>query len=82
MPKDINQFTLEVTIFNENKNLCDKIIYKITKGTPKNTKYNQHKNLPITLAAILSRKTEFALELSKELEQGASFNTTDYIKKV
>lgn len=81
MPKDINQFTLEVTIYNKNKNLCKKIIDKITKRPLKNTKYNSYENLPITLAAMLSRKTEFALELSKELEQGASFNTPDYIKK-
>lgn len=81
MPKDINEFTLEVTIYNENKKLCDSIINKITKNKLKNTKYKQHEELPVTLAAMLSRKTEFALELSKKLEHGVSFNTPKYIKE-
>lgn len=79
--KDTNEFTLEVAIYNHNKELCNKIINNITKGKLTNSRYKEHSNLPIVLAAMLARKTSFALELSKEINSGETFTVPKYIKE-
>lgn len=81
MPKDISEFTFEVTLYNNNKDLCEQIIRKITKGKLRNTTYKQHENLPNTLAAMLTRKTEFALKLAEKIKGMAEFRTPKYIEE-
>lgn len=81
MPKDIDEFTFEVTLYNNNKELCEQIIKEITKGKLRNTRYKQHKDLPNTLAAMLTRKTEFALKLAEKIKGKVEFRTPEYIEE-
>ena len=81
MPKDIDEFTFEVTLYNNNKELCEQIIKEITKGKLRNTRYKQHEDLPNTLAAMLTRKTEFALKLAEKIKGMVEFRTPEYIEE-
>lgn len=81
MPKDVDEFTFEVTLYHNNKELCEQIIREITKGELRNTTYKQHENLPIALAAMLARKTEFSLKLAEKIKEGVPFETPQYIEE-
>lgn len=81
MPENTEEFTFEVTVYNENKDLCTEIINEIAPGKLRNTRYKEHENLSKILAAMLSRKTEFALKLSSRIKSGEKFNVPKYIKE-
>ena len=80
-PQSIDAFTLEVDIYQNNIELCEKIIGKMTAGILRSTHYKDHDRLPLVLAAMLARKTEFALKLSDVIEKGEKFNTPSYVEE-
>ncbi len=80
-PQSIDAFTLEVDIYQNNIELCEKIIGKMTAGILRSTHYKDHDRLPLVLAAMLARKTEIALKLSDVIEKGEKFNTPSYVEE-
>ena len=81
MPECVDEFTFEAAIYYHNEKLCEEIIQEITKRKLSKTAYNQHKDLPIPLAAMLARKTEFALKLAEKIEGGSNFEIPQYIEE-